>query len=188
MKIVSELKLKDDEAEQLAGILGIKLGELESAFGFFAAAAVEEYVRMFLGQKVFTRGSDMREYRLFLLIRNAFGNSIPDEQMICALFQCTQSQSRSLLRAVMSKYQYELSSAIATSLKRAVESVHKDGNGTWVVTVKSENIIAELNKELASIDGGQDEVIRLAGKLATYELQPAAYAALCKKFDLKPKE
>jgi hypothetical protein len=188
MKIAAELKLNDDEAAQLAGILAIKPKELDAAFSGFAAAALEEYVRMFLGQKVFTRGSDIREYRLFLLIRSAFGNTIPDEQMVCALFQCTQAQSRTLLRAVMSKYQYELSAAIEASLKKAVESVHKNANGVFVVTVKSENLVGELNKILASTADAQDEVLRLAGKLATYELMPAAYAALCKRFGVKQKD
>src|SRR5207253_2749865 len=60
----------------------------------YAEAAVLEHIRMFIGQKVFTRGSDIREYRLFLLIDTAFNGFIPDEQTVCALFQCTVTQSR----------------------------------------------------------------------------------------------
>lgn len=185
MKIESEVKLSAAEESQLAGILKIKPEQLNSAFGPFAVAAVEEYIRMFLGQKVFTRGSDMREYRLSLLIPTAFNNTIPDEQMICALFQCTLLQSRALLRAVMSKYQYELSDAIKTLLKVTVQNVRLV-DGDYLVTVKNANIVTELNMVLASIDSAQDEVLRLTGKLATYELKPAAYKALCKQFQVKP--
>ena len=106
MKLSIEVKFDPAEEAALAGILKKGPAELNAAFAPYATAAVHEYVSMFLGQKVFTRGSDIREYRLFLLIRIAFENSIPDEQKVCALFQCTLSQSRALLRAVMSKYQY----------------------------------------------------------------------------------
>lgn len=72
---------------------------------------------MFIGQRVFTRGRDIQEYRLFLLIRGPFGNTIPDDQMVCDLFQTT-TQSRALVRSVMSKYQYELSQAIILTTGR----------------------------------------------------------------------
>ena len=180
------VRLTSAEEAQLAGILKKKVSEIAVAFTPYAEAAVEEYFRMFLGQKVFTRGSDVREYRLFLLIRTAFGNQIPDEQSICALFQCTLSQSRALLRAVMSKYQYELRTAIEDTLQLTVRNVRADPNGAFLVTANNENIVAELNKVLASIDGAQDQVAKKTGKLATYELQPAAYQALCKQFGVTP--
>src|SRR5438067_13674113 len=98
MKVEVEIKLNQSESKQLAGIIGVKANELDKGFEAFARAAVQEYAEMFLGKKVFTRGSDMREFRLFLLIRNAFGNKIPDEQKVCDLFQCSTTQARSLIR------------------------------------------------------------------------------------------
>ena len=187
MKLSFEVKLDPAEEAALAGILNKKPAELNAAFAPYAATAVQEYVSMFLGQKVFTRGSDIREYRLFLLIRTAFENSIPDEQTVCALYQCTLSQSRALLRAVMSKYQYELRPAIEGTLLKALKAVRKDQNDTLLVTVNNENVIDEMNKALAAIDGAQDQVVRRTGKLATYELQPAAYRALCDRFNVPPK-
>lgn len=187
MAVTTNLNLNKEELAQLAGILKMKPVEIEAKFASFADAAVEEYARMFLGQKVFTRGSDIREYRLFLLIRRAFGNLLPDEQTVCDLFQCTLSQSRALIRSVTSKYQYELRDAIETALKEAIKGVRKDSNGKLVFTVASENIVAGLNRLLAALDLSQDEVIRSAGKLATYELKPAAYTALCKRLNLTAK-
>lgn len=133
---------------------------------------------MFLGQRVFTRGSDVREYRLALLIRTAFNNAIPDEQTVCDLFQCTLSQSRALVRAVMSKYQYELSTAVRSTLASVLKTAKQDNDkGTYVISVSNENIVAELNKMLARRPG-HDEIARQTGKLGVYELQPAAYQFL----------
>jgi hypothetical protein len=143
---------------------------------------------MFLGQKIFTRGSDMREYRLFVLIRVALADTLPDEQTICALFQCTITQSRSLLRAVMSKYQYELRPAIDNTVIQTLKKVIKDANDLLLVTVNSENVVEEFNKVLVSIDGSLDQIVRRTGMLATYELKPAAYKALCTKYKVEPIE
>jgi hypothetical protein len=184
--ITIAINLTSQEEAQLAGILGKSPSDLPDTLAPHALAAVEEYVRMFLGQKVFTRGSDIREFRLFLLIRTAFANRIPNEQEVSALFQCTQSQSRALIRAVMSKYQYDLNKAIESTLAQTIGQVRKDPNGKWIVVISSENIADALNQRLASIDSAQDQVVRKTGKLATYELTRAAYEALCGQFKIKP--
>ena len=182
MKLTIDVNLTATEEADLQRIVG-QTGDKKWPNGFapHAAAAAEEYIRMFLGQKVFTRGSDVREYRLFLLIRTALGKEIPDEQTVCALFQCTLSQSRALLRAVMSKYQYDLSKEIAVSLKKIIEAAEKmEGKDAWLIKVKNENVVAELNKILAR-QPGQDEIARQSGKLGTYELKTAAYDFLRKQ-------
>jgi hypothetical protein len=184
--ITITITLTNQEENQLAGILGKGLSDLSNAVVPYALAAIEEYIRMFLGQKVFTRGADIREFRLFLLIRTAFDNRIPSEQEVSALFQCTHSQSRSLIRAVMSKYQYDLNKAIDNTLTQTVDQVRKDANDSLVVTIGSENVVDALNQRLASIDGAQDQVVRKTGKLATYELTRAAYEALCTHFKIRP--
>ena len=188
MKISADLKLSKTEETQLAAILRVQASQtLNGVLEAYAEAAIEEYVRMFLGQRVFTRGSDMREFRLFMLIRFAFGNLIPDEQLVCALFQCTLSQSRALLRAVMSKYQYDLSTAIEQTLENVVSQVEPGPNDEYLVTVKNEIVVAELNKVLVSMPGAQDEITKVSGKLDVYKLQDAAYFALCDKYEITRK-
>src|ERR1039458_2566189 len=154
MKLSISLSLDPAEIKQLSGILRTPAAGLDSTFSPYAKAAIQEYIQMFLGQKVFTRGTDMREFRLFLLIKSAFNNKIPDEQNVCDLFQCTQSQGRSLLRAVMSKYQYELSDAINATLKELVNSARKEESSNLIaITVNNETLIEALNRLLANIDG-----------------------------------
>lgn len=77
MPISVSLELTDDEKTQLASILGTTSDGLEEALAPYAQASLDEYVRMFLGQRVFTRGSDAREYRLLLLIKHAFDDRFP---------------------------------------------------------------------------------------------------------------
>jgi hypothetical protein len=141
---------------------------------------------MFLGQKVFTRGSDTREFRLFLLIREAFNNQIPDEQKVCGLFQCSATQARSLIRAVMSKYQYELHDAIEATLANTVKRVVKDQAGDLVVIINNENVVDALNRVIASIDGSLPQVAKKKGIVSTYELKSSSYKKLCEHCDVSP--
>jgi hypothetical protein len=183
MAVTAKLNLNAEELKQLAGILKVKSTEIEAKFAPYAEAAVQEYARMFLGQKVFTRGSDMREYRLFLLIRLAFNNSLPDEQTVCDLFQCTLSQSRALIRAVMSKYQYELRDAIDGTLSATLTTAEaNDEVDGMTVTVNSENIIAEFNKVLASVDGSLPPIVKMAGTVSTYQMKKSSYQSLRTRF------
>ena len=112
MNINFNIELQNEEIDQLAGILVCTQEELPTKIAPYAKAALEEYIKLFLGQKVFTRAADFREYRLFLLIQHVFDNEIPNEQKISDLFQTTTNQSRTLTRSIMSKYQYDLARAI----------------------------------------------------------------------------
>lgn len=187
MPITIELGLADEERNQLAGILKCSPGELDATLEPYARAALEEYGRMFIGQRVFTRGADIQVYRLFLLIKGPFDNQIPDEQIVSDLFQTTANQSRSLIRSVMSKYQYELQDAINATLKHAVEQAEAEGDD-WTVTVNSENIVESLNRVIGSIDGSLPQIEKKRSTVSSYVLKRSSYLNLCERYDLPQPE
>lgn len=178
------MELGPDEHSQLLAALGCSSGavnEQEAVIEKFAAAAKEEYVRMALGQKVHTRGSDIREYRLFLLIKNVFNGRLPSEQQICDIFQSTVTQSRSLLRAVMSKYQYELQVITRDSLMDLLMAAKRPGtqtSGPYRVVVDSECMVETLNRRAATIDGTLPQVAKVPRTVGTYEIAESTYARL----------
>jgi hypothetical protein len=124
MEIILTLDLSNEELAQLAAILRCEPAEVPTQLEHLGGAALTEYLELVLGRRVFTRGSDMREYRLFLLIQRLYGGQrLPTEDEVSALFQTTSTQSRSLLRAVGSKYQYELSEITQAALRAAVDLI-----------------------------------------------------------------
>jgi len=183
MPITIELDLSEEELNQLARILRCKVGDLETTLEPYARAATEEYVRMFLGQRVFTRGSDMREYRLFLLIKEALDNGLPSEQRVCDLFQTTRGESRSLLRSVMSKYQYLLEDALEVTLRNTLENV-KTRDNHYVITVNSKHVVEQLNQRVESLDGTLPPIRAASGSISCYEVQPSAFSRLCDHFKI----
>jgi hypothetical protein len=68
MDIPLTIDLSKAYKEELASILECSPEELVQQLSRFSVAAFREYITMILGQKVFSRGSDILEYRLFLLI------------------------------------------------------------------------------------------------------------------------
>jgi hypothetical protein len=175
----ADLKLNRQERAQLAKILGCDVRELARVLRPFGDAAEEEYSRMILGQRVFTRGSDIREWRLHLIIEHVYGGRLPDEATISGLFQTTRGQSRALLRAVMSKYQYELQPGIRATLREVLATARQDPETeTWAIIIDSENVIEALNREIAAIDGSLSQVSKTRGTVSTWSIPNASIQAL----------
>lgn len=176
------LPINEDEEAQLARILRVDPADLPAAMTPIARAALEEYVRMFVGQKVFTRGADMREYRLFLLVRDLFSQTIPDEERVSALFQTTETQSRSLIRSVLSKYQYEVHEALQTSLTKVVrEASRPEGapeGSDFEASIQNESLVDGLNRTLAERNGALPQVAKKRGTVSTYQIKESSYLVL----------
>ena len=144
---------------------------------------------MFRGQKVFKRGSDMLEYRLLLLIETAFQGVIPDERTVSSLFQTTLTESRSLIRSVISKYQYQLRTHVERTLGASLTAATRQNNTQgYTVVINSHNVVDELNKALADIDGSLSPVAKKKGSVSTFEISPSSYNRLCTKFAVQPNQ
>ena len=173
------------DRKQLAASVGCSMDDLSERLKKFDAAAREEYLTMILGQRVFTRGQDMREWRLVLIIRHVFGGELPSEKVISNLFQTSTTQSRALLRAVMSKYQYELQEGIQATLRLTVSRATQAHDAlVWTFATDSENIIDALNREIQGIDPALPQVTRMRNTVSTYEIAKSSYEKLKARYDL----
>jgi len=187
MTIEIDLDLSPEDERELASILKCDPMNLGNALSGYCSAAAKEYVSMFLGKKVFTRGSDISEYRLSLLVESAFDGAIPSEQDVCRLFQLTENRASALIRAMMSKYQYQLRDSISQSLRALVRSAeYNQEDENFEISVHSKNLIDELNRILAEIDTSLPPVQRKRGSIATYVISTSSYLRLCERFDLEP--
>ena len=171
LEVTATIELSPEDEQRLSQILKPQPGILGEALAPYASAALEEYVRMFLGARVYTRGSDIREYRLQLLIKHANGGAIPDDDYVSALFQTNVGQSRGLTRAVLSKFQYDL---------EAVDRARREqGSDPWTVVIRSSNVVSALNREIEILDGALPLVTRTPATAARYEIKRSTYLRLC---------
>lgn len=185
MQITTTLNLNAQELVEMSDILGCTQADLNARMNDYLGASVNEYLAMFRGQKVFKRGSDILEYRLFLLIGTAFNGIIPDERTVSSLFQTTLTESRSLIRSVISKYQYQLRSHVERTISVSLSNASRhDASQHYSVVINSQNTVDELNKSLANIDGSLSPVVKKKGSVSTFEIAPSSYIALCVKFNV----
>lgn len=176
----------EDEIE-LASIIGCENDELSTKVSSFGKASIIEYLEMIQGVKVFKRGSDILEYRLFLLVNHVFDGKIPDEQVISKLFQATATESRGYLRSIISKYQYQLKAAIDDTIKEILSNAEAQTiSGPYNITLNSMNVIEELNKKLTAIDGTLAPVSKKRGSVSTYEVTKSSYEKLCQSLEVQP--
>lgn len=188
MDITATINLSASEETEVAAILECTTDDLNARLNSCMHAAIHEYMTMFRGQKVFKRGSDLLEYRLFLLIETAFHGVIPEERVVSSLFQTTLTESRSLIRAVISKYQYQLRSHIERTLSASLIAATRDNDAQhYTVVINSQSVVDELNKALAAIDGSLAPVSKKKGSVSTFEIAPSSYFRLCSKFGVPPK-
>ena len=189
MNINFNIELQNDEIDQLAGILGCTNEELPTVIAPYAKAALDEYIKMFIGQKVFTRAADFREYRLFLLIEHVFDNEIPNEQQISALFQTTANQSRTLTRSIMSKYQYDLAKAIKKSFRKVITNAKfSEDDDCYLIIVDNENIIEALNGLIRSIDGTLPPIQKKTNTVSTYKLEKSSRKKIMENLGIEIEE
>lgn len=189
MNLAITIDLSAERKKRLARALECKETELATVLQNYAVAALEEHLSMYEGDKVFTRGSDIHEYRLLLLIKHVFEGRIPDEGAVSRLFQLTATQSRALIRAVMSKYQTTLLPEIDGTLKDVLQRAEVNADsGIASVAIYNQNIVDELNRRLTGLDANHLSVHKKKDSVAVYMLQPASYLALCREFGVAPKK
>lgn len=184
MNLNIDIELNENEKELLTNILNVKNDSLEQHLNKVCEASFEEYLNMILGKKVFTRGQDIREYRLFLLIKTLFTNKIPDEQTISTLFQTTNTGSNSLLRSVFAKYQYDLKLIIDKSIKDVLSNIDKTSEHKTISNIPH-NLVSEMNKKIGQINGDLQPITKKRNSVETFEITDATYNALIKAYGLE---
>ena len=152
---------------------------------------MEEYINMILGNKVFSSGTEIHVYRLCLLIDRCFTDILPNEEMVSRIFQTTTTQSRSLLRSVVSKYQYVLKDIINKTISKLVKDteVLKPGEleTMLIINTNSRFFIELMNEKIASLDVTLDPVSLRPHCSSSYQIKHKTYWALCKEYGLPPK-
>jgi hypothetical protein len=187
--VTATIELDDAARTRLGRILDCEEDQLGEALKPYACAALEEYVRMFLGERVFTRGSDMREYRLLLLMKHDLDGAVPDDDYVAARFQTNTGQSRGLIRNVLSKFQYEVETGVHATVKKAVDAARREGDSTvWNVIIHSANVVDALNREIEVLSGALPLVTKTPGTAARYEIKRSTYLKLCEALDVDVKD
>lgn len=186
MHIQFDIAVSPEDEAKLQALFGVDAAGLDAAASTHAKAALSEYLEAYLGRRAYSRGSDILEHRLALLVRHAFAGKIPTAAQVSDLFQTTLSTSRSLIRNTFSKFRFDLDQVAATAAKDVLEHVDWAGSDNWHAKVATPNLVELLNRRLLSANPGHKEIIRAQGVIGTYVITDDAYVDLCPLFGAQP--
>ena len=179
MQVKFDIDIEADKGALVAA-LGCEAPELDAELTKHAKAALHEYIECYVGRRAFTRGSDMLEHRLALLVEHAFGRRIPSASAISNLLQTTLTASRSLIRATFSKYRFQLGAVEEASVKVLLENAVWQDKDSCFVKTAAPNLVELMNRRLLAEDPTLREVARMAGVLGSYTIDKLSYEVLCK--------
>jgi hypothetical protein len=153
--------------------------EYAAALTRVTCAALTEYRDMFLGIGLPSRADEIRQHRLFHLIKHYFGQRLPSEAEVSAMFQLPQSQSRNLIRYVITRFHYALEAEVRATLGDTVRAAKKSKNDYRVV-IQSDNVVDELNRIIAVTAPELDPITKIRNTARTYFISADSYDALKK--------
>ena len=122
---------------------------------------------MMSGEKVFSRASDIREYRLLLLIEYVFGE-MPSEKVVANLFQLKNSEARTLMKNVDAKYRRRLANKKKSSLLEFIKGIDTtSGDSNLQFDCDSVYKIESLNDIISS---GYEMIQKVPNKTNRYTI------------------
>lgn len=186
MQIQFNIQVHPDDEAKLREMFGVNAAALSAKVSDHAKAALSEYLECYLGRRAFTRGSDILEYRLSLLVKHAFGGKIPTAAQVSDLFQTTLSLSRALIRSTFSKYRFELDEVADAAAKEVLEKVIWAGADVCNAQIAAPNLVERLNRRLLTANPGHKQIVRTQGAVGTYAISHDAYDELCALFGAQP--
>ncbi len=171
-------ELNDVEKEIIRKSLGIETdAQFRESVSRLCKTALLEYKSMLTEKGMPNRISDVKEDRLFLLIKYFFINRMPSETEVSSFFHLTIPQSKTLIRNMKSRYSTKLSQdIIRTTLKDAVRNagMNPDTNKLEFV-LDSDVFLEDLNQIISKKGPKLSPIKRKANSSAQCEISEDTY-------------
>lgn len=140
-------------------------------------AALTEYKEMLLGKGLPTRADEIKQHRLFHLVKHYFRGVMPTEAEVSSMFQLTETESRALIRNVRTRFRYQLEAEILNTLQQTVISAELNEDKYHVV-IQSDNVLEELNRVVSTNAPQLDPVTKVRGSARKYQISEDTYELL----------
>lgn len=177
--------LSQEDLDMLERTLISKDGSVQESIECICKAAVAEYFEMILGKQIPTRADEVRQRRLFHLIKHYFQGRIPDDTEVASLFQLTENSSRSLIKATLTKFRRDLESEIHATICDLLRDAKREGD-TYRVVVRSGTIQDEMRRAV-SIDAPElPQIYKVRNSAEVYGIPDDTYDVLCRHYGVYP--
>lgn len=117
-----------------------------------ADAALEEWAMLEETKFAVSAISQVRQIKLFCIIKNILDGIIPSEYDVALIFHCTERQAKTIMESTLSTYSDELKKSLYESIKNyfqdsKLKKISKDENDLYV-DIDSTYFVKKINEEL----------------------------------------
>ncbi|MDQ0272755.1 hypothetical protein J2S17_004648 [Cytobacillus purgationiresistens] len=186
MEIEIDVDLLDEgEKEKLRALFKTNNEvEFKTALQGIAYSAITEYKEMLLGKGLPTRADEIKQHRLYHLIKHYFNGRIPSEAEVSSMFQLTDSESKALIRNVKTKFRYQLEKEISYTLRNVISSAEfNESKNEYHVVIQSDNVLEELNRLISTYAPQLDPITKVRGSARKFQISEDSYALLENKLN-----
>lgn len=178
-----------DEIEKLKTLLRLADDTaFNDAIGRITLAALDEYRHMLLGLGLPSRANEIREYRLYHLIKRFFQIRVPDELEVASMFQLPITRSKSLIQNVLARFRYDLETEIHDSLYTIVSEAEELDEGLeYRVYITSSNMVDEFNRIISRSGLRYRPLSSVRNEPYFYVIAPDSYDFLRKQLGIVKK-
>jgi hypothetical protein len=171
-----------EESDLMAKLGCASKAELIDRLTRIGVAAYTDYLEMIQGVPLPGRAEEVKEKRLLHLLKRytATGELLAEDE-IAAMFQMNAQEAARLLRSVRARYHAELDTRVNAAAKHILESAKLDGDN-FRVQVTSSNLLDALRSTVTSRAPNLDQIAKVRGSAASYDIPPDTYPMLCKAF------
>jgi hypothetical protein len=154
--------------------------EFEDAISKITLAALDEYKDMLLGSGLPSRADEIREHRLFHLIKRYFCGRLPSELEVSSMFQLTESRSKNLILYVITRFRYSLEDEITNTLRQTLINAEViDGGINYRIFADPKNLVPELDRIVSGSGRRLRRLIKIRNEDNMYSIAPDSYEYLC---------
>jgi hypothetical protein len=178
---IPENFFEDNEKEKLKVLFNVDTEEaFVKALGKVILTALDEYRDMFLGMGLPSRADEIREYRLYYLIKRFFDGRIPDELEVSSMFQLPESRSKNLILYVLTRFHYDLANEVTDTLRGIIKSAEAINNGIeYRVFIQSKNMVEELDRIIGRSGVRYKKLSKVRNETNMYLIATDSYKIIC---------
>ncbi|MDE5418009.1 hypothetical protein L3049_08310 [Labilibaculum sp. DW002] len=136
-------------------------------------AAKEEYIVQFLDDGNKNSVGEIRQFRLFLLVKHVFKGKIPSEIEVASIFKIPQTSAKTLIKNMKSRYQFEMESYFKGTIKDILDVISEDDledEEYYKFNIRSAYMYSEMNQIIELKDQNCEKIKRYNSVSSYYKI------------------
>jgi hypothetical protein len=160
-----DIKLSPEEKKRLRSIFSfVEDYQEDEILKSILEASKEEYIRQFLNDGNQSTLGELRQYKLFLLVKYVFKGKIPSEVEIASIFKIPNSSAKALIKNMKSRYQFEMEQYFKGTIKDILSQINNDDiidDAYFQLNIRSNYMVSEMNQIIELKDQNCEKIKRL---------------------------